>query len=158
MNKEKFLLVSVGFLFLLNLGTIGFLFLGNQRPQPPPELFKIIINELNLDDRQQERLFYLRDQHRSSMDSLDGEFSKVLAIYLNLLKQNEPTLALRDSLENLLASIEKKKAIITLNHFQDVKALGRPDQQKNFEKLIPELTRVLMPPKDPHPPRRNAKR
>jgi hypothetical protein len=152
MSRERFLTIAVAFLFLLNLGTIGFLYFN--RPQPPRELFRVITKELNFDDQQQEQFFALRDQHRSSMDKLDQAFANILEKYLQLLKENEPSSAIRDSLENALALIEKQKAAVTLKHFQEVKALCRPDQVKNFEGLIPQLSRILLPPKNQHPPRR----
>jgi len=152
MSREKFLTIAVGFLFLLNLGTIGFLYLN--RPQPPRELFRVITKELNFDDQQEEQFFALRDQHRNRMDRLDREFADTLEKYLQLLKEREPSSSIRDSLENSIASIEKQKAAVTLKHFQEVKALCRPDQLKNFERLIPELSRILLPPKNQRPPRR----
>ena len=153
MSREKFLTIAVVFLFLLNLGTLGFLYFN--RPQPPRELFRLITSELDFDNQQQEQFFALRDQHRGAMDRLDREFAETLEKYLGLLKESEPQQPIRDSLENTLASIEKQKAAVTLEHFQEVKALCQPDQVKNFEQLIPELSRILMPPKNQRPPRRN---
>jgi periplasmic protein CpxP/Spy len=154
MSREKFLMLAVAFLFLLNLGTIGFLYVN--RPRPPHELFRVIIQDLNLDEQQQIRFLTLRDQHRSTMDRLDQEFAGILENYLQLLNEPQSPLVRRDSLENALAAVEKQKAAVTLKHFREVKALCRPDQLQNFEQLVPALSRVLLPPKNQHPPRRKG--
>lgn len=151
MSKEKFLTVSVVFLLVLNAGIVAFLFLS--RPTHPPEIWKIMVREVRFDDQQQQLFFALRDEHRASMDGQDAEFARILNTYLLLLKEN-PNPAVEDSLAQQLASIEKQKAEITLAHFRSVRALCRADQVNDFDRIIPELMRVLLPPKKDSPSRR----
>jgi protein CpxP len=151
MKKEKFLTISVIFLLVLNAGIIAFLFL-NKGPRPP-EIFKMIVREVRFDDQQQERYFALRDEHRAHMTRLDESFHSTLQNYLAQLK-SDANPALEDSLTNALANIEKQKAAITLSHFRSVRGLCRPDQLADFDRIVPKLTQILLPPKKNHPPRR----
>jgi periplasmic protein CpxP/Spy len=151
MSKEKFLTVSIIFLLVLNVGIVTFLFFS--RPSRPPEIWKMMVREVRFDDQQQHQFFGLRDMHRASMDRLDAEFARILNTYLQLLKEN-PNPVAEDSLAQQLASIEKQKAEITLAHFRSVKAICRTEQVNDFNRIIPELMRVLLPPKKDFPPRR----
>lgn len=156
MSKERFLLIAVVFLLILNGGVIAYLIMGRNVPPRPPQLFKIITERLHFDERQKNEFFALRDMHRGSMDKLDAEFESTLRNYLNLLSEESPAVRVQDSLENVMASIEKLRASTTLQHFQQVKNVCSPEQKKEFDKLVPELMRVLMPPKNNNrPPRRH---
>lgn len=151
MRKEKFLTVAVAFLFVLNTGIIGYLFLTRQ--PHPPELWKIVVHETGFDEQQRQRYFSLRDNHRKNMDQLNARFAETLRQYLDQLRTDADTLE-ADSLSRQLAFIEKQKAELTLRHFRAVKALCRPDQQQAFNSIIPKLTTVLLPPKRDLPPPR----
>ena len=151
MKKEKFLTISVIFLLLLNAGIIAFLF-WNSGPRPP-EIFQMVVREVRFDDEQQAQYFALRDEHRATMNRLDESFHYTLQNYLAQLK-SETNPALEDSLSHELANIEKQKASVTLNHFRSVRSLCRPDQLADFDRIIPKLTQILLPPQKKHPPRR----
>jgi len=155
MSKERFLLIAVVFLLILNGGVIAFLLLDRNAPPRPPQLFEVITERLHFDENQEKKFFDLRDEHRSAMDRLDADFEAALKNYLQLLADDTISAQVQDSLENVIASIEKVKASTTLNHFQQVKELCSPEQKAEFDNLIPELMRVLMPPKKNPPPRRN---
>ncbi|MBY0433606.1 MAG: periplasmic heavy metal sensor [Cyclobacteriaceae bacterium] len=137
MTRERFLTIAVVFLLVLNAGVVLFLFL-SPKPGPPrgPELFEVIVRELDLDEGQQQQFFVLRDEHRSAMNELDKRFSDSFNQYLNLLTQSTIDAALRDSLENEMAGIEKAKAAVTLAHFEKVKRLCGAEQQEKFNQLI----------------------
>jgi protein CpxP len=151
MSKEKFLVISVVFLLVLNAGIVTFLFISRQ-PQRP-EIFKMVAREVRFDDQQQKSYLALRDGHRAHMDRLDERFHDVLKNYLAQLR-SEPNPALEDSLTSKLANIEKQKATVTLDHFRSVRSLCRPDQLVDFDRIVPRLTQILLPPQKNHPPRR----
>ena len=154
MSKERFLLIAVVFLLVLNGGVIAYLVMGRNEPPRPPQLFEVITERLHFDENQKQVFFALRDQHRDAMDSLNDVFEKSVRDYLQLLSNAQPSAEVQDSLENIMASVEKMKAIKTLHHFQQVKELCSLEQRRDFDNLIPELTRILMPPKNNRPQRR----
>jgi hypothetical protein len=151
MSKEKFLTVSVVFLLVLNAGIVGYLMLNRQAG--PPELWRLVIAEVGFDDQQQSQYLALRDEHRMHMNRLDGRFADVLIQYLNQLKAS-PDSVLESILTQELANIEKQKAEVTLQHFRSVRTLCRPEQTASFDRLVPKLMLVLLPPKKELPPRR----
>lgn len=152
MNRERLLTVAVIFLLILNVAMVAFLFIRKPLPPPRPELFKIIVSELQFNESQKDTYFHLRDEHRHKMEELDGRFREIFNVYLDQLKSN-PEAGLRDSLENQMALIEKSKASITLEHFQKVKEICHEDQKKKFNELIPEITRFINRPREQRPPR-----
>ena len=154
MSKERFLLIAVIFLLVLNGGVIAYLIVGRNAPPRPPQLFEIITERLHFDEKQKNEFFALRDQHRDAMDKLDAQFESTLQSYLQLLSEDSPSASVKDSLENVMASVEKLKAATTLQHFQQVKNVCSAEQKREFNNLIPELMHVLMPPKNNNPPPR----
>jgi periplasmic protein CpxP/Spy len=155
MRRERLLTIAVVFLLVLNIGIVGYLAFARLGPPPHPELFKMVVRELNLNDQQQQQYFALRDDHRRAMNALDDEFAEGLKQYLLQLRPAAPDSVRMEFLENRLAAIEKEKAKITFLHFKEVRALCNPGQQKDFDRIVPQLTRVLLPPKKQHQPRRN---
>jgi periplasmic protein CpxP/Spy len=151
MSKEKFLTIAVVFLLMLNLGMIGYLFF--MRAPHPPELWKLVVERVGFNDQQTEQYLLLRDEHRQGMNQLDDAFTLVLKDYLSLLKSPVDS-ANEASFSSKLAEIEQMKAQHTLLHFRKVRALCQPDQTERFDALIPDLMRVLLPPKKLMPPRR----
>lgn len=146
MSREKFLTVAVIFLLVLNTGIVAFLFFS--RPPHPPELWKMVVNEVGFDGQQEQAYFALRDAHRQKMNHLDREFAKKLELYMMQLKGN-PDQVMEDSLASEVANIEKAKAEATLQHFRQVKGLCRPDQFENFDRIVPKLLPIMLPNKDP---------
>ena len=151
MSKENLLTTSVMFLLFLNLSTLGYFFFS--RPPRSPELWKLVVERAGFDNQQRDRYLLLRDAHHQGMNQLDDEFGHVLHQYLGQIK-SAPDSSAETVLSNQLAEIEKQKAALTLDHFRKVKALCTPDQVEKFDALIPELTIIMLPPKDPRQPRR----
>lgn len=152
MSKDKFLTIAIMLLILLNLGLLAIIFL--TRPPHPLEPWKIVVRQVGFTDQQQQQYFALRDAHRNEMHRLDDQFGETLRDYFDLLK-GIPNPSLEDSLLTRLGRIEREKAMITFGHFREVKSLCRPDQVDAFNRILPELTRVVLPPKKDLPPRRN---
>jgi ribosomal protein S17E len=149
MTKERLLTIAVVFLLLLNVIVIGSLFTKKQEPVSAPELHKVLVQELNLDEAQQKKFFYLRDQHHEMIEDLDKKFKRTFDAYLELLKtESEITL---DSLENQMGMLEKTKASITWQHFQHVKELCNDEQKKKFDELIPQIANYIGRERDKRP-------
>jgi hypothetical protein len=159
MSKEKLLMYLVIVLVLINAIILSFLLLNKQNPAPrKQEVFQLIQHELLLEEKQIEEFEKLRHTHREQMNALDKKFKETLITYFSLLRDSNKELFNQDSLENVLAAIEKEKATITLNHFKKVKTILHKDQRVKFDELIPELITVMSSknsPPPPHPPRRD---
>jgi len=153
MKKETFLVAVIIFLLLLNLGTLGFLFLQNNRhpdfPPHPRRPDRLIIERLKLSSEQIGKFEELKFEHRSGMNKFEHEAAQLHASYFSLLKENNYSQSAVDSLENLLAENQTKKDSITFKHFEDLKDLCNEEQKKYFNGLIEEIGEILtsQPPK-----------
>ncbi len=149
MDKQKLLTVSVILLLVLNTAIVTFLFMG---PPSPPELFRVIVEKLELTKDQQDQFFLLRDEHHAAMEELNHEFQMTFEAYLGSL-QSSPSWGFLDSLENKMAHIEKEKAHVTRAHFNRVKGLCNPEQKKKFDALLPEILKFIARERRPPRPR-----
>ena len=146
MNKYQILLFSVIALAVLNVACLAFILLG--RPKPPQERFdREIIRSLNLNGQQVNKFNELKDQHHSEMIALDEQMKQPFTEYFSLLN-TDGTPSKKDSLENALADLYKHKLRATFEHFEQVKGLCSPDQQKGFKKIVPSLMQVISPQKN----------
>lgn len=156
MKKEKLLTISVVILLLLNLGTLGFLFLSG----PPPHFWhsrheptdKLIVTVLNLTDVQEAQFEKMRQEHHEAMIALDEENRHLVKQYFDLINAANSDTLLKDSLGKQIGVNHVKKASITFNHFEQLKMICTPEQKKRFEALLPKLIFLLItPPKGARP-------
>ena len=148
MNKIKFLKIAVGSLLLINLGLIGFLFLGpHHPPHHSPKAF--IIEKLHLDKEQTLQFEVLIDEHRSKRKEMHQE---ILYLKNELYKTltAEGKIAEQEVLINELGKVQEASEKINLAHFSALKKICRPEQLKNFDALMEELGELMKPPKPPH--------
>ena len=151
MEKTKLLTWAVIALFLLNLGTLGFLFVSGpkghrepgQRPEGPKNL---IIEKLHFDIEQIKKYEKLIQWHRANISATEDQIrDSKNALYLHL-KQNPIDEKAKDSIINVLASYQKQIETIHFKHFQDIKALCTKEQLDNFNSLTEELARLFSKP------------
>lgn len=159
MDKTKLLTISVIVLLLLNLGTLGFLFLtssngghphGNNDFRGRTEPKEIIIEKLNFDSKQISEYEKLIQWHRREISTIEDKIRTTkIELYLQLHEKtiNDTT---KDSLVNALATYQKQIENTHFKHFQDIKKLCRKEQLDDFNSLTEELSRLFS---KPHPPR-----
>lgn len=148
MKKEALLTTAVIALLLLNFGTLGFLFFYSSPHPPGPgrsQLDRQIVKQLRLDAGQQQQFEQLKSAHHRQMVANDHAYRNALENYFALLKNDSFAAGQRDSLQNILAGIQKERATVTFQHFVELKNLCSPEQKKEFDALLPELMRVILP-------------
>jgi len=150
MNKMRFLTIGIILLFLLNAGMLIFLLqpLPPQRDNRRPEAASFIIEQLHLDAQQQRTFEELRHQHHETVQQAQEQDHHLHDEYFTLLKTDHPDTAKADS---IAAAIAAQRTVIekaTFDHFTQLRALCRPDQQQLFDATIDEIARRLAPP--PH--------
>lgn len=153
MNKLRLLTFVAISLLVLNIGTLAYLLIAQQRERPQRRgetAASFIIEELNLDNNQQLQFAELRQQHQSIMRAAHDEDRKLHDIYFSLLKTNEPDKQKVDSIAALMAVQRSKIESATFDHFQQLRSICRDDQKKKFDATIDEIARRVAP-KGPPP-------
>lgn len=149
MEKTKLLTVAVIGLLLINLGTLGFLFLSNQNGHRPPheggrpEPKYEIIERLHFDTAQQKEYDQLIEWHRNEIEKLDSNIRKAKNELYSKLAETDVDAKMKDSLIALINSNQKQIEITHFKHFEDIKKLCRKDQIKDFNLLSEELARLF---------------
>lgn len=155
MKKENFLVVVVIALLLLNMGTLGYLFIQQKKQHNilfehrPPRPDKLIIERLQLDEKQIALFEETKFKHRSSINKLEREAAELHAAYFSLLKKDNYTASEIDSFQRLLAINQMQKDSTTFIHFEELKALCNEKQLSLYNNLIEEIGEILttQPPK-----------
>ncbi|MEO5775773.1 MAG: periplasmic heavy metal sensor [Flavobacterium sp.] len=150
MEKTKLLTITVIGLLLLNLGTLGFLFLNGPKGHRPPregrqEPKTIIIDKLHLDAQQQKEYAKLIQWHHGEITKLDDNIRQVKNELYSQLSQTETNQKTEDSLITVINSYQKQVEETHFKHFEDIKKLCRQDQMQNFNELTEELSRIFAP-------------
>jgi periplasmic protein CpxP/Spy len=144
MKRETLLTVTVVALLLLNLGTLGYLFLRDQRPQGGGP-GKLIVEGLKLTPPQVEQFEVLRDEHRAKMAQNDS-YQRVRQQELwTLLRTDTPDTTQARTLINQWLTLEGNKRVATFDHFRKIRLLCTPEQQVLFDTLILDIGKALMP-------------
>jgi len=160
MEKTKLLTFGIIALFILNLGTLGFLLLsGPKGHHPPPghgpegrtKPREIIIEQLHFDATQIKEYDQLIQWHRSHISEMEEKIRDSKNELYLLLNENPVNEKIKDSLIADLASFQKEIESIHFKHFQDIKKLCKKEQLDDFTKLTSTLSRLFSKP----PPPRN---
>ena len=150
MEKTKLLTITVIGLLLINLGTLGFLFLKDHTAFKPrhddrPMPREIIIEKLHFDVGQQKEYDKLISIHQSEISALDENIRNTKNKLYSQLSQNEVRVKFKDSLINLLNSYQKQIEETHFKHFESIKKLCHQDQMSEFKNLTDELGRIFSP-------------
>ena len=149
MNQTRLLTIGVVLLLLLNAATLVYLYNGQGRPEGPPgRPDAFIIEQLQLDKEQQAAFARLRGQHQEAIREAREKDRDLHDAYFNLLKTDHPDMTKVDSLTALIGAQRQVIESATFNHFLQLRALCRPDQQKLFDNTIDDIARRMAPP--PH--------
>ncbi len=158
MEKSKLLTISVFGLLVLNLATLGFLFLNGpkgHRPPPPPgdqqNPRELIIDQLHFDAAQQKEYGKIIQWHQKTIRELDHNIRETKNDLYALLRQEQVNGKTKDSLMNVLIDDQKQIDETHFKHFEAIKKLCHPNQLEDFNSLTEELGRIFAPN---HPPRR----
>ena len=154
MNNTKIILVALAGLVISNLILLGFIIKGKSHRHKhdshgPREA---VIRQLNFDDQQIKKYDEFIEKHQSEIRPLHDSLMSMKKTLYGLLKTN-PT-GNPDSIVQQMISFQKQIEIAHYHHFSDVKALCRPEQLNEFEKLTDEMSNFFAP----HQPKKHHKK
>jgi len=150
MDNSKFLKTAIILLLIINLGTLSYLWIqkDGHRP-PPPEIGNFLMHELNFINDQEKQFIQLRDEHRNMTGELKDRSRKLHDNFFNLLSENPADSAKVNLMADSMISIQKQIELSTFYHFQKVRAICTPEQQKRFDNIISDAMAMMAP----RPPR-----
>lgn len=155
MKQLQFYKYATVLLFLLNLSMITFFLMTRPRHLPPPGGQKgPPIEVMNLDEKQHANFQIYVEQHRNQMSKLDDQQRSLLQPYFNSLVDPNSTINTDNSIRQI-AQLEQRKIESTYKHFQDVKSILRPEQEKDFRVFMHSALNMIFVEKKPPPPPRN---
>jgi len=153
-SKNKLLVWLVVLLLLANAATITMFWLGRVKHSPPPgtEAKDFLVKELDLDSTQQIRFAALRKEHRTAVDSLREKVKEAKNHLFDLVKDTAATDAMKQDAAAAVSRITEQIDLYTVEHFQKVRAICNPAQQKRFDEILRQVTTMMAPPRPPGPP------
>ena len=156
-TKNKLLTWLVVLLLIANAATIAMFWFGKtkQPMQPKGQPKDFLIKELKLDTVQQEKLELLVKEHRSAVEQLREKVKGAKDNLFDLLKEPSTTDSVKKAAAAAVSTITEEIDLLTLNHFQKVRALCNPEQKKKFDEIIHQVTGMMgqqRPPMGPGGP------
>jgi Spy/CpxP family protein refolding chaperone len=156
MPEARFLKIVIVALLLINVGTLGYLWLGRPHeplrhfPAPPPHdgpplderrgAAAFLHDALQLTDDQEAAYKKMREQHHAIVLGIRAQMKESKRSLYALLKSND-TASTRSEERHLmdsLASQQRHVEQITYEHFRQVRALCTPQQQYKFDEVVGE--------------------
>jgi Spy/CpxP family protein refolding chaperone len=152
MNSDKFYKIVIIFLMVLNVGTLGFLWLnGKQRegrfPPSPREADRMMTDRMKFDEKQLDQFEDLKHEHHEQMIQLHEQAKELHVALFGLLKEKVIDTVKRNNLIQLLQQNSRQKEIVTFDHFRKLRAILRPDQTQYFDGFMEEFSRRIMSPR-----------
>jgi periplasmic protein CpxP/Spy len=153
-EQQKFrnLWFAILSLFMLNVGTLGWIFLKNQHGEPP--IGPVIIEEsLSFDKKQLNDFEPLKNRH----------FKEVLPIREDIRKEKDKLFDWLKSVKGDSLELENRLSILSLKvianerntfkHFREIRGLCNPEQKKIFDNVLIEKFKHHGENKNNPPPR-----
>lgn len=152
-SKNKLLTWLVLLLIVANAITI-IMFWVNKKQSPPPNPApnEFLIKELRLDKFQQEQLDILVKEHRGQVQAIRGKLREAKDKLFSIVKIPETSDSVKHAAAADISKLTEEIDLLTLAHFQKVRKICTPEQQKKFDELIGEVTAMMAPRPPKRPP------
>ncbi len=157
MNKNRLLIFLIAGLLISNILLIVFMLKGRGPGHHGPPHHKggprdLIIERLHLDAVQITKYDTLIQKHRSYLREYEETLLTLKKDLYSNLKNKADKATVYYSIDGI-AKVQAQIESIHYQHFEDIKNLCKPEQQKDFEKLVDELANIFShgpPPPPPH--------
>jgi periplasmic protein CpxP/Spy len=146
-NNFRNLWIAILSLFMLNIGTLGWIFFKNKHEGPPPVGPVFIEKTLGFDKKQLEEFEPLKKQHFKDVLPVREEIKKDKDALFTWVKSEKGD---STELENHLASLSLKviqNERNTFKHFRELRDLCTPEQKEIFDKILIDRFRKMPPEK-----------
>ncbi|MEO0039007.1 MAG: hypothetical protein RIQ59_2218 [Bacteroidota bacterium] len=147
MNNVKFLKSILLILLLVNVATIGFIWITKPpRTSGNETAASFLSNELSFNAKQEEQFEDLQSSFLEKREDLRHENKENFDLYFELLQNPKVDSASVKKASKAIISIKEKEEIALFYHFQKVRALCNESQKQKFDEIIKEAARMMGPP------------
>ncbi|MEK7225932.1 MAG: hypothetical protein AAB221_09645 [Bacteroidota bacterium] len=152
--KNKLLTWLVILLLVVNAATIAMFWLNKKKNplQPKGAPNEFLIKELKLDSAQQLQLDVLVKEHRQAAEQIRGKVRIAKDSLFDLVKDSNATDSAKQTAAAACSKLTEQLDVLTVNHFQKIRALCNTEQQQIFDKIIHDVTRMMGQPQPPGRP------
>jgi hypothetical protein len=150
--KNQFLVWAIVCLLILNLATLTIFWLGRARTHPPSHPARasdFIIKELALNEEQKKSYLDLVSEHRRLAGGHRKNIKDAKNRFFDLLKNHSAGDSLKQAALKEISTHTEQLDLVTFDHFQKVRALCTPAQQKKFDTIIQEVLNMMAVPRPP---------
>ena len=147
--KNRTITWLVVILLLANIATIAVFWLDRSKKQDhsPQKPKDFLTTELNLDETQKKKYEELVKDHQQSVRQVREKVKEMKDSYFDLLKSLDATDSLRSDRLKQISLVTERLDSITFDHFQKLRNICTPGQQKKFDEIIHRvLTMMAGPP------------
>jgi Spy/CpxP family protein refolding chaperone len=150
-TKERSLYLIIIILVLLNIVTLGSMWLWKIREKPgllppPPENFdgmRFLVKELKLTPAQREKFIESRDNHFKLVSKLSDEIRINKELLFSMVEIPSPDTNKVNEVTSKIGELQKQIDIETFKHFAKLQSVCNDEQKKKFGTLIKEVLKRM---------------
>jgi protein CpxP len=154
MANQRFYKILLVVLLILNITTLSYIWVNksgmNEQGGPHRlDVFSFLCKELQFTEQQQGQYENLRNEHHQSIERIQQKATRFRERFFDLI-HTSPTDSIQvKQLADSIASTQQKIELTTFYHFQKVRTICTPEQQKKFDEVIQDALRMMAPPPPP---------
>jgi hypothetical protein len=153
--RQRWLLVLVAILLLTNIATLSIYWIkkpnnhdggpGHENGNREKRMGQFLVDQMKFDTNQAAAYYKLRDSLIASQRPVVDSMRNAKKNFFDLLNQPHPTDSALIARSNAIAALQKRLDLATFRHFQNVRAICRPDQLEKFDTVIKEIVNRMTP-------------
>lgn len=142
--KNRILIGAVIFLMVANVALMATIWL-RQAPHRPERgsPADYLVKELGLNAQQQAKLRGLAEQHHKQSEEIREQIKEARHNLFGLLAEPGVNDSMKKAAADEVARHLEELDLLTFDHFQQVRAICDPQQQKKFDEIIEEVLRMI---------------
>jgi Spy/CpxP family protein refolding chaperone len=152
--RQRWLLVLVAILLLTNIATLSIYWFkkpnheggpGHEPGNREKRMGQFMVDQMKFDATQEAAYWKLRDSMMATQRPVVDSMRDAKKKFFDLLNQSDATDSALITRSNEIADLQKRLDLATFRHFQNVRAICRPDQLQKFDTVIKEIVNRMTP-------------
>ena len=152
--RQRWLLVLVAILLLTNIATLSIYWFkkpdheggpGHEPGNREKRMGQFMVDQMKFDATQEAAYWKLRDSMIATQRPVVDSMRDAKKNFFDLLNQADATDSALITRSNEIAALQKRLDLATFRHFQNVRAILRPDQLQKFDTVIKEIVNRMTP-------------